>query len=143
MDMGYFSSASASQGTLSVGDSVTVTTPVIYGTDKRFKLYYDRYTVMEIKGDRVVIGVDGVVTAAVAAGNLKRFDGTGTAAASQGTLSVGDFVTVTTPMIYGTDKRFKLYYDRYTVMEIKGDRVVIGVDGVVTAAVAAGNLKKV
>lgn len=150
MNVGYFVAdgesdipVSAKPGdTLSVGDTVTVTDPVIYGSSARFKLYYDRYTVMEVQGDRVVIGVDGVVTSAVARGNLRKV-ASGGSDESGNALSVGDTVTVTDPVIYGTDKKFVLYYDRYTVMEVDGDRVVIGVDGVVTSAVARGNLRKV
>ena len=144
LNVGYFGEDDIPADTLSVGDTVTVTDPVIYGSNARFKLYYDRYTVMEVQGDRVVIGVDGVVTAAVSAKNLRKVDpaeGGGDVPAD--TLSVGDTVTVTDPVIYGSNARFKLYYDRYTVMEVQGDRVVIGVDGVVTAAVSAKNLRKV
>lgn len=78
MDVGYFTDdeedtpVSATPETLAPGDTVTVTDPVIYGSDERFILYYDRYTVMEVQGDRVVIGVDGVVTAAVDRKNIKK-----------------------------------------------------------------------
>lgn len=50
---------------IKVGDTVTVTDPIIYGTNKKFKEYYKKYTVMELNGSRAVIGVKGVVTAAI------------------------------------------------------------------------------
>lgn len=57
-------------------------------------------------------------------------------------LKVGDTVHVIDPVTYD-GKKFVLYYPRYTVMELIGDRAVIGVNGVVTAAVNVKNLRKV
>ncbi len=55
----------------------------------------------------------------------------------------GDKVEVIKPYIYGTTKKFAVYPDEdYTVIEAVGDRVVIGINGHVTAAIAAENLKK-
>lgn len=54
------------------GDRVKVLNAVQYGNGKSFARYYDVYDVIEVDGDRVVIGIDGVVTAAVAAENLER-----------------------------------------------------------------------
>lgn len=39
-------------------------------------------------------------------------------------------------------KSFKTYYDTYDVIQVNGDRVVIGVGATVTAAVNAVNLRK-
>ena len=39
-------------------------------------------------------------------------------------------------------KSFKTYYDTYDVIQVNGDRVVIGVGATVTAAVNAANLRK-
>lgn len=61
----------ASSSRLSVGDRVKVTNAVTYDGYK-FKCWYDTYTVMQVSGNRVVIGVNGVVTAAVNISNLKR-----------------------------------------------------------------------
>ena len=36
-----------------------------------------------------------------------------------------------------------MYYDTYEVLQVSGDRVVIGVNNVVTAAVHVKNLQKV
>lgn len=38
---------------------------------------------------------------------------------------------------------FKCWYDSYTVMEVRGDRAVIGVNGIVTAAINIKNLRKI
>lgn len=58
------------------------------------------------------------------------------------TLHVGDTVKVKKPYNY-KGKHIKLYYPEYTVMEINGDRVVIGVNGKITCAVKKSNLQKV
>lgn len=57
-------------------------------------------------------------------------------------LKVGDTVKVLNPVTY-TGQKFKLWYPTYNVIEVKGDRVVIGKGKVVTAPVKASNLKKV
>lgn len=58
------------------------------------------------------------------------------------TFKKGDIVKVTNPIIYGTTKKFKLYYDKYTIISINGDRAVIGINGVVTAAISTSNITK-
>lgn len=58
------------------------------------------------------------------------------------TVKVGDTVTVINAVTYD-GKPFKLWHSKYKVMSLSGDRVVIGVNGVVTAAVNKANLKKV
>lgn len=51
---------------LKKGDKVKVTNPINYDTGKKFKLWHKVYTVLETpKSNRVVIGVDGVVTSAI------------------------------------------------------------------------------
>lgn len=63
--------SSSSSSAIKVGDSVRVINPIDYnGT--RIALYYDRYTVMELKGDRAVIGVNGTVTCAIKVSNLRK-----------------------------------------------------------------------
>lgn len=49
---------------IKAGDTVKVLRNVTY-TGGSFKLYFDRYTVLSISGDRAVIGIGKVVTAAV------------------------------------------------------------------------------
>ena len=57
-------------------------------------------------------------------------------------ISVGDKVKVTNNITY-TGKSFKTYYKEYDVIEVKGDRIVIGIGKTVTAAVNVKNLAKV
>lgn len=54
----------------------------------------------------------------------------------------GDVVKVRTGKnyLYGTTRKFTLWFRQYEVISVKGDRVVIGKKGVVTAAVHADNL---
>lgn len=58
------------------------------------------------------------------------------------TLKQGDKVKVLNAVTY-TGKTFKTYYDKYDVIQVSGDRVVIGIGKTVTAAVKASNLEKV
>lgn len=55
---------------------------------------------------------------------------------------VGDIVKVRTGKnyLYGTTKKFTTWFREYEVISVKGDRVVIGKKGVITAAVHADNL---
>lgn len=63
--------ASATVQTLKQGDKVKVLNAVTY-TGKTFKTYYDKYDVIQVNGDRVVIGIGKTVTAAVKASNLEK-----------------------------------------------------------------------
>lgn len=63
--------ANTNTSPITVGCRVTVTNPVTY-TGQRFTLWYKTYTVMELIGDRAVIGVNGVVTAAINVRYLRR-----------------------------------------------------------------------
>lgn len=58
---------------------------------------------------------------------------------------VGDIVKVRAGKnyLYGTTKKFMLWFRQYEVISVKGDRVVIGKKGTVTAAVNADNLVRV
>lgn len=58
-----------------VGDRVKVVKAILYGTTRKFVAFYPWYDVIQVRGDRVVIGRGKVVTAAVAAENLKKTDG--------------------------------------------------------------------
>jgi hypothetical protein len=59
-------------------------------------------------------------------------------------IKAGDKVKVLSPIIYGTNKKFAQYVSVYTVLEVKGDRVVISSDGKnVTTAIAKSNIQKV
>lgn len=59
------------------------------------------------------------------------------------TIKKGDKVKVIKNIIYGTTKAFTVYYDKYDVLDVDGDRVVIGIGRATTAAVSAKNLLKV
>lgn len=61
---------------------------------------------------------------------------------SQNGLKKGDRVEVIKAVDWN-GKKFKAWYKIYTVMEVKGKRVVIGVNNVVTAAISSDNLRKV
>lgn len=57
---------------------------------------------------------------------------------------VGDIVKVLDPIDYDTGKKFQVYDNAvYSVIEAVGDRIVIGIDGQVTAAINAKYLEKV
>ena len=119
------------------GDKVHVTNAVTYD-GQSFKTWYDTYDVMELKGDRAVIGVNGQVTAAINVNNLSK---NGSPCTSSSSINVGDRVRVTNAVTYD-GQSFKTWFDTYTVMELKGDRAVIGVNGTVTAAINVSNLVK-
>ena len=57
-------------------------------------------------------------------------------------IKVGDKVKVLNAVTY-TGTPFNVYYNVYDVIEVKGDRVVIGIGSVVTAAIKAEYLEKV
>ena len=58
-------------------------------------------------------------------------------------IKAGNKVRVVNNVIYGSNKTFGVWYNTYTVMSVSGDRAVIGVNGVITAAVNTINLEKV
>lgn len=60
-----------------------------------------------------------------------------------GKFKVGDKVKVVNPLVYGTTRKFTLWFKTYEVMSVSGDRAVIGVDGVITAPVNIKYIKKV
>ena len=55
---------------------------------------------------------------------------------------VGDIVTVTEPYIYGTDKKFVRWFATYNIIEISGDRAVIGRGKKITAPINIKYLRK-
>lgn len=60
------------------------------------------------------------------------------------TIKVGDYVKVINPVVYGTTRKFSVFTDKYKVLEINGNRVVISSDGKnVTAAIDKKNIQKV
>lgn len=55
----------------------------------------------------------------------------------------GDKVTVKDPIIYGTNQKFAVYQKQYDVIEVVGDRAVIGIGSQVTSAISLKNIEKV
>lgn len=131
--------------TFKKGDKVKVKNAITYD-GKKFDLYYKEYDVIEVSGDRVVIGIGKEVTAAVKASNLAKVTKTATKPTAtktpEKTIKVGGKVKVTKAVTYD-GQPFTTYYDHYDVIEVNGDRVVIGIGKTVTAAVKKSNLKAV
>ena len=121
-----------------VGEEVRVIDPIIYGTDRHFVVYPDEhYTIIEVRGDRAVIGINGQVTAAISTRYIRPADKT-----EAHRFQVGERVQVLRPLVYGTNERFVVYpKERYTIIEVRGDRAVIGINGQVTAAVSTENIR--
>lgn len=69
-------------------------------------------------------------------------DGNGPISDPADEIKLGDKVKVLNAIQY-TGEPFELYYDAYDVIEVSGDRVVIGIEQTVTAAVNVNNLQKV
>lgn len=108
------------------------------GTQLSSHVYKTTYTVLEVNkaGDRVVIGLNNQVTAAVNANDLYFASG-------YATFRKGEKVKVKNGAkdYYGTQLASFVYKTTYTVLEPQsGDRVVIGLGSAVTAAVNAKNL---
>ena len=57
-------------GEIKAGDKVKVLNAVTY-TGQKFKTYYDEYDVIQVNGDRAVIGIDKTVTAAINIKNIQ------------------------------------------------------------------------
>lgn len=60
------------QVAIKVGDTVRVLKAINYDNGQPFKLYYTRYQVLSMKGNRVVIGRGKVITSAIAINHIKR-----------------------------------------------------------------------
>lgn len=58
-------------------------------------------------------------------------------------IKAGDKVRVLLNVNYDTDQAFTLYYDEYDVIQINGDRAVIGIGNTVTSAIDVHNIEKV
>lgn len=64
-------STNVSQETIKVGDKVEVLKNIQYN-GKPFRSYYNVYNVIEVKGDRVVIGIDRIITCAININNIRK-----------------------------------------------------------------------
>ena len=65
------SNTESSDNDINVGDKVRVLVNATYDGGS-FAMYYDEYDVLEVKGDRVVIGIGDVVTCAINICNIER-----------------------------------------------------------------------
>ena len=127
---------------IAVGDTVRPNSLVDYNGN-HLTSYHDTYTVSEISGDRAVLTAGGQVWAALRTSNITKVGGGSAPAAAppSSQIHVGDRVHITNAVTYSGES-FRTWYDTYTVMELKGDRAVIGVNGTVTAAINVNNLSK-
>lgn len=57
---------------IKAGDKVRVLLNVDYDTDRAFNLYYDEYDVIQVNGDRAVVGIGNTVTSAIDVHNIER-----------------------------------------------------------------------
>ena len=61
-----------SETDIKVGDKVRVLLNVDYDTNRAFNLYYDEYDVIQVNGNRAVIGIGNTVTSAIDVHNIER-----------------------------------------------------------------------
>ena len=128
---------------IKVGDKVKVIKAVQYNGET-FKSYYDTYDVIEVSGDRIVIGIGQTVTCAINKSNILKVGSTTDNVSHETTedIKVGDKVKVIKAVQYNGET-FKSYYDTYDVIEVSGDRIVIGIGQTVTCATNKSNITKV
>ena len=131
--------SSSSGGTIVVGSKVRVTNP--YDENGTHLAVSGTYDVIQVNGDRIVIARNGTVIAACPRRNLSLVSGGGSSKPSSSSgksWRVGAKVRVTNP--YDENGTHLAVSGTYTIMEIRGSRVVIGRNGVVTAACPKSNL---
>ncbi|MDD6726932.1 MAG: glycoside hydrolase family 25 protein [Lactimicrobium massiliense] len=131
--------AAPATGGFAVGDTVKPIQLVDYNGN-RLASYHSTYQISELHGDRAVLTAGGQVWAALRTSNLSKVGG-GSAPAPSSQINAGDRVRVTNAVTYN-GQSFRTWYDTYEVMELKGDRAVIGVGGQVTAAINVRNITK-
>lgn len=112
----------------------------------RFEMYYDEYDVLEVNGDRIVIGIGNIVTAAVNSANLELIGAGETQESteeSDNNINVGDTVIFNGNADYNGTAVTAWHNDEgYTVSEISGDRAVLTYNDDVFAAVNISDLQK-
>lgn len=124
------------------GDTVKVINAIQYDNGEPFSTYYDEYSVLSVSGRRVVIGIDGVITAAIDEDNISLVKRVYDSDINTDTVSRGDGKKVKVLDNIDYDGvRFATYYDEYDVIEEDGDRIVIGIGATITAAVNIANLE--
>ena len=120
---------------INVGDKVQVKNAVQYNGEP-FSVYFSTYDVIEVVGDRVVIGKGSTVTCAININNIVKV---GSIPNMGSDIVVGGKVRLLQAIQYN-GQPFTAWYDVYDVIEVVGDRVVIGINGVVTSAVNKVNV---
>jgi GH25 family lysozyme M1 (1,4-beta-N-acetylmuramidase) len=115
------------------GDKVKVQKAITYD-GKSFRTFFTKYNVIEVNGDRVVIGIGNIVTAAVNAENL--------ALATSTKIKKGSIVRVEKgAKAYDGSGLADFVYNRdHVVTEIVGDRAVITYEGIIVAAMKISDL---
>lgn len=130
-------SVKPSGGSVAVGSMVRLKTQYDYtGTHLAMP---GTYRVGQLNGDRAVLYSGSTVMAACKTSNLTVVSGGGSSSSgASGAIKVGSKVKVTNPVDeHGTRLAVS---GTYTVMQVNGNRIVIGRGGVVTAAVPRANL---
>lgn len=137
------STPSTSGSYIKVGDTVKVKKGAkTYDGGGLASFVYDRnHKVSEVSGDRAVITYDGTVVAAV---NTKDLTKVGGSTSSSASIKKGDKVRVKkgAKTYTGGGLASFVYSTTYDVLEVSGDRVVIGIGSAVTAAVKMPDLTK-
>lgn len=101
-----------------------------YTSDETFECSYARFDGNYYYGDVETVETENNNTESV----IEKQD--------DSTIKVGDKVVVKLNINYDNDKPFYLYYDEYDVIEVIGDRVVIGIGDTVTSAISINNIEK-
>lgn len=122
-----------------VGEKVRVSVKVDY-TGRSLGTDDNPYEVMQVSGDRIVVGRNGAVTAAINAVNLVKIGGGGSAQPFR----QGDSVTIINPINYDNGARLGTDLGVYQVLyEPVGNRVIIGRGNVITTAIHSANIRKI
>lgn len=139
-------STPSTSGSIKVGDTVKVNKGAkTYDGGSLASFVYDRnHKVSEVSGNRAVITYDGTVVAAVNTKDLTKVNGSTSSSTSSSskTIKKGSKVRVKNgaKTYDGGGLASFVYSTTYDVLEVSGDRVVIGIGSAVTAAVHSSDL---
>lgn len=140
------STPSTSGSSIKVGDAVKVNKGAkTYDGGSLASFVYDRnHKVSEVSGNRAVITYDETVVAAVNTKDLTKVNGSSSSSSSSSskTIKKGSKVRVKNgaKTYDGGGLASFVYSTTYDVLEVSGDRVVIGIGSAVTAAVHSSDL---
>ena len=143
---GSTNSSTGSTSSIKVGDTVKVKKGAkTYDGGSLASFVYNRnHKVSEISGNRAVITYDGTVVAAVNTKDLTKVSGSSSSSSSSPskTIKKGSKVRVKNgaKTYDGGGLASFVYSTTYDVLEVSGDRVVIGIGSAVTAAVHSSDL---